>query len=497
MSATIRALELFAHTTPHAPALASDGAPVSYNDLLAKVRTAADALRSADIRTIALLADNSADWIVADLAAQLAGVVVVPVPGFFSPQQIRHAIRGSGAEAVLLDHSTRALTSALPLTSVGHLTERLEWFRPSIDIAEAKIAAATSKISYTSGTTGEPKGVCLSQAAMDAVADSLAIATEDLGLRRHLCVLPLALLLENVAGVYGSLRDGGEICVPGLASLGWSGAAKLDANRLLERIDEYAPDSIILVPQMLQSILDLLERGALAPTSLKFVAVGGGHVAPALLQRADSLGLPVYEGYGLTETASVVAMSSPKQRRPGSVGRPLAHSRVRIGANGEVLVSGAGFSGYVGQPHPSEAEVATGDIGRLDEDGFLFIQGRTKNVYITSFGRNVSPEWIEAEIVKQPSIAQVAVFGESRPWSVAVVVPAPGANARDVDADIADVNDKLPDYARVGEWIAAAGPFTPSNGLLTANGRNRRNAIWDRYAGQVNACYDNYVSLRA
>ena len=240
-----------------------------------------------------------------------------------------------------------------------------------------------------------------------------------------------------------------------------------------------------------------LERGLLAPESLKFIAVGGGHVAPALLQRAESLGLPVYEGYGLTETASVVAMSSPKQRRHGSVGRPLAHSRVRIGANGEVLVSGAGFSGYVGQQRASSTEVATGDLGRLDEDGFLFIHGRLKNVYITSFGRNVSPEWIEAEVVEQPSIAQVAVFGEARPWSVAVVVSAPGATFRDVDADIAKVNATLPDYARVGEWIAAAAPFTPSNGLLTANGRNRRDAIWDRYSGQVNARYDNYVSLRA
>jgi long-subunit acyl-CoA synthetase (AMP-forming) len=279
--------------------------------------------------------------------------------------------------------------------------------------------------------------------------------------------------------------------------LGWTGAAQLDAARLLQCIASFQPDSVIFVPQMLHSILDLLEKGATAPASLKFVAVGGGHVSPALLQRAETLGLPVYEGYGLTETASVVAISSPKQRRSGSVGRPLAHSSIRIGAEGEVLVSGASYCGYVGELPPASHEIATGDVGRIDADGFLYILGRLKNVYITSFGRNVSPEWIEAELVKQRSIAQVAVFGEARPWSIAVVVPAPGASPEDVGADIAAVNSTLPDYARVGDWITAREPFMPANGLLTGNGRNRRDAIWKVYRAQLTVCYDNYVSLSA
>ena len=109
----------------------------------------------------------------------------------------------------------------------------------------------------------------------------------------------------------------------------------------------------------------------------------------------------------------------------------------------------------------------------------------------------MSPEWIEAELVKQPSIAQIAVFGEARPWSMAVVVPAAGALPADITADIAAVNATLPDYARVGDWIPAREGFTPANGLLTANGRNRRSAIWDTYRPQINACYDDYVSLRA
>ncbi|HSG66094.1 MAG TPA: AMP-binding protein, partial [Gammaproteobacteria bacterium] len=372
----------------------------------------------------------------------------------------------------------------------------LECYRPVARRRGVALPEGTAKISYTSGTTGNPKGVCLPQSGMDRVAASLLETTADLGLSRHLCLLPLALLLENVAGVYAPLRNGGEICVPGLASIGWTGAARLDASRVLECIRRHQPDSVILVPQMLTSVVEAIERGAPAPASLIFVAVGGAHVAPALLDRAERAGLPVYEGYGLTETASVVALSSPKQRRAGSVGRPLAHSNVRIDAAGEIIVSGATYAGYVGGPSAA-GEVATGDLGRIDEDGYLYVLGRRRNVFITSFGRNVSPDWVEAEFTRMPSIAQIAIFGEARPWNTAIVVQAANARPAELDADITAVNAALPDYARVGARIVAADPFTPANGLLTANGRNRREAIWRAYESRINACYDDCLSQRA
>lgn len=497
MLSTTDALKRAARLTPSATALIDEGEPVSYAALLRRGQEAAARFRSSGIRTAGLIADNSADWIVADLGAQLAGAALVPIPGFFSRAQIRHALHDSGAEALLLDRCAAPIGAALALERLGGFSERLDWFRPDIEPRPARLAPGTAKVSYTSGTTAEPKGACLPQSEMDRVADSLVQATREIRLRRHLCVLPLALLLENVAGVYAPLRNGAEICIPSLAAIGWIGAARLDAVRLLECIGRFRPDSVILVPQVLQSLIELLERGEPAPASLRFVAVGGGHVAPALLERAETLGLPVYQGYGLTEAGSVVALSSPKQRRTGSVGRPLAHSRVRIGASGEVLVSGASYAGYVGEQRAPSEEIATGDIGRLDDDGYLYIDGRRKNVFISSFGRNVSPEWIEAEIVKQRSIAQVAVFGEARPWSVAVVAVAPGATPGDVDADIGAVNATLPDYARIGGWLPASEAFSPSNGLLTSNGRNRRDAIWQAYRAQINACYDDYLALRA
>ncbi|HEY4139213.1 MAG TPA: long-chain acyl-CoA synthetase, partial [Casimicrobiaceae bacterium] len=119
----------------------------------------------------------------------------------------------------------------------------------------------------------------------------------------------------------------------------------------------------------------------------------------------------------------------------------------------------------------------------------LYVTGRKKNMFITSFGRNVAPEWIEQELVAQSAIAQAAVFGEARPFVTAVVVPRPNATLQAVSAAVNDLNRRLPDYARIGAWLQAAQAFTAQNGKLTANGRLRRDAILRDYADQIDAVY--------
>jgi long-subunit acyl-CoA synthetase (AMP-forming) len=251
---------------------------------------------------------------------------------------------------------------------------------------------------------------------------------------------------------------------------------------------------VILLPQTLAALVVALESGAPRLDSLRFAAVGGARVPETLLERAERVGLPVHEGYGLTECASVVALSRPGARRAGSVGQVLPHARVRIDERSEIYVSGAAVCGY-GPDAAAPEEVATGDLGRLDADGFLYVTGRRKNVFITSFGRNVSPDWVEAELTRAPPIAQAALFGESRPWNVAVVVAAPMTRAHEIQRAIDSVNRDLPDYARVRDWVRADEPFTTLNGQLTPNGRNRRAAIWNRYRARIDACYFDSIAV--
>jgi long-subunit acyl-CoA synthetase (AMP-forming) len=465
---------------------------MSYAELGERAARVAELLVRRGIRVLAIAADNSPDWVCVDFATQIAGVTLVPLPLFFSTKQIRHALADSGAEAVVFDRAGARLMRVIDARETEAITDELALLRLRSPSAN-RLPERTAKVSYTSGTTGRPKGVALRQEAMDRVAESLCNALAETEIERHVCLLPLATLLENVAGVYAPILRGAEIVVPSSFEVGIVGAAGLDAKRMLACLHAHRAQSVILLPQMLVALVTAAEHGLRPPSSLRFAAVGGGVVGASLLERADRLALPIYEGYGLTECASVVALNTPRARRPGSAGRPLAHTHVRIGTSGEVFVSGATMAGYVGGPAADGKEIATGDIGRLDRDGYLHIQGRRKNIFITSFGRNVSPDWVEAELASGPAIAQAALFGEARPWNVAVIVPAQGAGTLDVQRDVDVANAALPDYAQIHQWILAREPFTPANGLATANGRKRRGAIWECYRHRIDACYDEYV----
>jgi long-chain acyl-CoA synthetase len=188
----------------------------------------------------------------------------------------------------------------------------------------------------------------------------------------------------------------------------------------------------------------------------------------------------VAEGYGLTEGASVQTLNRPGAQRPGSAGQALPHARLRIAADGEVWIHGALFSGYLGEAaNPAgEGWWPTGDLGQLDADGHLHLQGRKKNLLITAFGRNVSPEWVEGALRSQAPIGQAVVFGEGRPALAAVLWPSQAdPDLQSLQAAVNAANRDLPDYARIACWELARAPFDARSGMATANGRPRREAI--------------------
>jgi long-subunit acyl-CoA synthetase (AMP-forming) len=489
MSAALKKLRARLRRYGSVRALSSTDEALSVADVERRVQQMADLLRAERVRVLAIAADNSPDWATVDLAAASAGIPTVPVPPFFSAAQVEHVLADSGADAIAADEYGSVPLQSLATRFSTDLTPRLALLRLDAATNAAALPSGTAKISYTSGTSGTPKGVCLSQATMDRVARSVADATHELGIRRHLCLLPLATLLENIAGLHAALLAGADVALPGQDEAGLCGAAGMDIRQLVRCLHAYQPDSVILLPQMLAGLVGVLEQGARLPSSLRFAAVGGGVVGLPLLERAARAGIPVYEGYGLTECSSVVALNTPEARRPGSVGRPLPHCHVRIAGDGEVFVGGSTMESYLGHGRPAAAEIATGDIGHFDADGFLYISGRKKNVLITSYGRNISPEWVEAALTAAPSIAQAALFGDARPFNVAVIVPRPTAGVTAIEQDVALVNRQLPDYARVRRFVLATAPFSPRNQTLTANGRIRRDAVYGLYAEAIDACY--------
>ncbi len=464
--------------------------------LLIDVQAFADWLRQRAVRVMAVLADNGTTWVTADLAALQAGVVHLPLPAFFSDTQLAHALDASGTDLLLTDQAMRVTALDLGFREIGQWDGLALLGRAVVPVP---LPQGTAKISFTSGSTGTPKGVCLSSSGLLETARAVDTALSGLSIQRHLAVLPLSLLLENVAGLYAPLLRGAEIVLPKLEQLGWRGMAGFDPLALVARVEAEAPSSLILVPELLKAwTLALEATGHRAPASLAFVAVGGARVDRALLERARLAGLPAYEGYGLTECGSVVSLNRPGADRIGTVGQPLGHVSIEVDDGNpnentnpsevRIRARARAFLGYLGDPQPSPEIWPTGDIGRMDEAGFLGLSGRSKNLLITAYGRNISPEWVEAALTAQPEITQAVVVGDARPWLTAVLVPAPGVDADVLSWVVARANAFLPDYARIGDWIAAP-PFMPAQGLSTGNGRPIRAAIAARYGEQINALY--------
>jgi long-chain acyl-CoA synthetase len=455
---------------------------ISYAGLWHLLNTEAQWQREHAGARVAVLADSGTGWVITDLALLSRGALNVPLPGYFTAAQLTHALNDASIDAVLTDDPQRVqalgmhwrLQSRSPATDLALLTRSAS--------SEDRASHGAAKVTYTSGSTSAPKGVCLSAASLGEVVRSIAMAMRPLSVARHLCLLPLPTLLENVAGVYVPLCMGATCQIPSSATTGMS-YGKLDADLLLASISRAQPESLILVPELLRVLVAAADRGWQPPSTLKFIAVGGAVVSPELLEQAAALKLPVYEGYGLSECSSVVCLNTPGNARRGSVGRPLPHARVRVDAAGEIRVSGALMNGYVGESEGMrDAEFATGDLGEIDADGFVYVRGRLKNLFISSMGRNICPEWIERELTCNARIGHAVVFGEGRLHPVAVLSPAgPQVSDSELRQAVADANRNLPEYAQIHRWIHAATPFTFQSGLLTANGRPRRDAIAARH----------------
>lgn len=442
----------------------------------------------------ALLADNGVPWALTDLALHRARALNVPLPAYFVAAQVDHVLDDAGIDVLLTDDPAR-IEAAHPRwqrTQQSPGTGLVAFARRRLLDAHPQLPAGTTKVTYTSGSTGTPKGVCLSATAIERVARSLADVTRPLGVTRHLCLLPLATLLDNLAGLVAAPMAGASCVLPPLRETGVSyGGVALPA--LLDCISRHEPGSMILVPELLRLLLAGIAQGWRPPGSLRFVAVGGAAVAPQLLDRAAALGLPVYQGYGLSECTSVVALNAPGANRLGSAGRVLPHAQVRIDRNGEIHVKGATMLGYLGEP--ASDEIATGDIGHLDADGYLYVSGRRKNLIITSLGRNISPEWLERELLAQPEIGQAVAFGDGRPHPIALIVPSrPGLDPAALASAVAAANARLPESARMRRWAVVRSPFTAADGSLTANGRPKRDVIAARHASEIDSLYEQALA---
>ena len=452
----------------------------TYFELLQKVDQAAELITKLSPNCIALRAENSLDWVIADLAAMQAETAIVPIPTFFSKQQVTHILEQAGVDLLIGDWPEQT-------SPIAHVQRLPIYFFTNSSSLSATRPAKTTKITFTSGSTGTPKGVCLSVENISKVTQSLARAIgtcSDI----HMVLLPLSTLLENITGVYVPLLLGITGSVFHGSHLGLVGSSKFDGKAFAKALATYRPNSLVLTPALLIALIQLVRAKPSLAKPLRFVAVGGARVAPELIASAHQLSIPAYEGYGLSECASVVCLNTPKAYLAGSCGKVLDHVAIRISNDGELLVKGNTALGYLDQPFTDEW-LATGDLAAIDDQGFVHLMGRKKNQIITSFGRNVSPEWIESQAQAFAPGCHIIVTGEAQTCLTAVVNTYPH-----IEQKLKNLNKHLPDYAQIQRLITVDDLLNRKD-WFTSNARPRRQVIEQWVAKQKRNFEHNTTSL--
>lgn len=443
-------------------ALVSPTVVLRYSELLDRVRAYAGALDTLPQR-IGTLCASGPYHLLCDLALTFAGKEMIPLPEFFSDAQLGHLIETARLTDVIADLPCSERAQKLGLKV--HLLET-----GAAPLGEP--AAEASRIIFTSGTTGRPKGVCLSSRQMLASVAALREASEANDGDRYLSVLPPSLLLEQIAGLYVPLSSGATIYLADRMT----GSTAAPGGVLAIALQQAGATATVLVPELVQAWLGALEQtGQRAPSTLRYVAVGGAPLSRRVAETAWARGIPVYEGYGLSECSSVVAVNRPSSRRAGTVGRPVQNVGVDID-DGEIVVSGPTvMNGYLGEQSRPTAW-RTGDVGYFDEDGYLIVTGRKDNVIVTSSGRNINPEWIEQVITADQRLKRCLIV-EYESDIAALVVPADSHLCCDFPAmqDVLTfaVRD-LPDYAKPRRYLALSDQEFRNLDLMTANFRSRR-----------------------
>jgi len=466
------AMSRHASETGRKVAVSDSERTISRAELLARVIGLATDLK-AQSGIIGILAPNGIDWVIAQLGCALAGKIAVPLPTFFSSVQLGHVVRSASVGLILTTDRTKPLTqqSGVPTSlisdhgTVTGLPDPVDGF---------------GQIIFTSGSTGQPKGVRHESGQIAWSAAALAAATGATGDDTYLSVLPLPLLLETICSIFIPAMLGAyahfDTTMADRVSRG-------DAKGISKAFERSSPTTSVVVPQLLkQWVGELRAAGCRAPNSLRFVAAGGASVPRQVADQAWILGIPVHEGYGLSECCSVVAVNRPGERCADTVGRPLNELQVSI-EGGEIVVDGPSITdGYLGQG-PARRPWRTGDLGSIDHNGFLTIHGRKDSLIVTSFGRNVSPEWIETMLLGDLRIAFCAVVGSGEPFLTAVIIPSePGerwfanASAKDVLDLVSDCCSEAPEYAVPRAYVVVSMQEALTNQLLT-NGRPARKQV--------------------
>jgi long-chain acyl-CoA synthetase len=414
--------DLRATENPSGPAVADDYADLNNSQFLAAVQRAAASLRGKGVSAgdvVAIMLPNTASFVVALFGAWRIGAAVTPINPSLIPAEVSYQVSDAAAKVVIAQTAT-SFDPGAPVVN----TDALDGGEPTPGLLNAPQYpdSALALLIYTSGTTGRPKGVMLDHANLNAmcgaVIDGFKMTRDD----HSLLILPLFHVNGIVVGTLSPLLAGGRATVAG----------RFKVDTFFDRIEQSRATYFSAVPTIYTMLCGLPASVKPDTSSLRFAVCGAAPASVELLEAFESrYGIPIIEGYGLSEgsCASTVNPLTGK-RKAGTVGLPLSGQTIRLvdasgnpvpdGEAGEVVIKGANvMRGYLNRPEETAKTVVdgwlhTGDVGRFDEDGYLVLVDRAKDMIIRG-GENIYPREIEAVVHGLPQIAEAAVVGRAHP----------------------------------------------------------------------------------
>ena len=548
---------------------------VTATEFLERVRRLAKGLIASGVQTgdrVTLMSHTRLEWLLVDYAILAVGGVTVPAYETSSREQLEWIIGDSESVAVVLETAEMASTFETIARGGGSSTtsfviddgglDVLALLGESVDdaVLDERIAALRTDqlatIVYTSGTTGRPKGCCITHGNLrtNVLQNLDALRSMLQPDEVSLVFLPLAHTLTKIIALVGT-------------EWGIKLAFATDLAHLQEELVMVRPTMVVAVPRVFEKVFNSAQRTARAEghgrafdTSvdvairwsvnrvagrtnlrtrlghavldrlvyrklravfggrMRFAFSGGGPLGERLTHFFNGVGVRIFEGYGLTETSPTLTVNSAEAWKAGTVGKPLAATSIRIAADGEILAKGPQvFHGYWRNDAATAASfedgwLLTGDIGTLDEDGFLRITGRKKEIIVTAAGKNVAPTPLEDRLRAHPLISQAIVVGDARPFIVALISLDPEAVTQwstdhglgrrsmeeladnaDLRAEIRsavdDANESVSRAESIREFALLPDELSVEGGELTPTLKVRRTVIEARYAAAIDRLY--------
>jgi long-chain acyl-CoA synthetase len=519
----------------------------SWTDAAKAVRQAARAFIALGVPAggaISIVGPNRPEWVIADVGAIAAGSVPAPIYPTLTAEQTNYIAAHSEATVAVVENLAQVeklrqdrppgLRWFVLMSDAPDAADVLTWDQflargdetPEQTIDERLKAIDPTSVAtliYTSGTTGPPKAVMLTHENLGFASETAKRIGDVTDSDIIISYLPLSHIAEQLISIHGPVASGAHVVF--CDNMDNLGAVLREARptiffgvpRVWEKLQGRLEAGFAAAPALKKFLLgwarksrsNLAEKIVLGPLRAKMgcdririAASGAAKIGDGTVRFFESIGIPVCDMWGMTESCGMGSANLPGARKVGTIGKPSEGTEIAIAPDGEILTRGPHvFRGYYKDPAATaetidaQGYLHTGDVGEVDQDGFVKITDRKKDLLITSGGKNVSPQNLEAQLAQISGVAQAVVVGDARKYLAALIVAETPEKAKDpsfrthLEQEIEKLNGRLAKYESIKKFKVLTEPFSIASGELTPTLKLKRKAVSQKYSREIDELF--------